>query len=48
MKLREIAEHLNENGFKTSKGKTFSTTHITRIKKKIEAKPRNIIKVLEI
>ena len=36
MKLREIAEHLNENGFKTSKGKTFSTTHIIRIKKKIE------------
>ena len=36
MKLREIAEHLNDNGFKTSKGKTFSTTHIIRIKKKIE------------
>ena len=36
MKLREIAEHLNENGFQTSKGKTFSTTHIIRIKKKIE------------
>ena len=36
MKLREIAEHLNENGFKTSKGKIFSTTHVIRIKNKIE------------
>lgn len=36
MKLREIAQHLNENGFKTSRGKSFTTTHIIRIKQKIE------------
>lgn len=37
LKLREIAEALNSNGFKTSKGKTFTTTHIIRIKKKLES-----------
>ena len=35
MKLREIAEALNSNGFTTSKGKKFSTTQVIRIKNKI-------------
>lgn len=35
LKLREIATLLNDNGFKTSTGKEFSTTHIIRLKKKI-------------
>ena len=35
MKLREIAEQLNENDFKTSKGKEFGTTQVIRILKKI-------------
>ena len=35
LKLREIAEALNSNGFKTSTGKSFTTTHIIRIKKKL-------------
>ena len=37
MKLREIAEQLNYNEFKTSTGKEFSTTHAIRIIKKIES-----------
>ena len=37
LKLREIAEALNSNGFKTSTGKSFTTTHIIRIKKKLES-----------
>jgi DNA invertase Pin-like site-specific DNA recombinase len=35
LKLREIAEALNSNGFVTSKGKEFSTTQVIRIKNKI-------------
>ena len=35
LKLREIAEALNSNGFVTSKGKQFSTTQVIRIKSKI-------------
>lgn len=35
MKLREIAEALNSNGFTTSKGKKISTTQVIRIKNKI-------------
>jgi DNA invertase Pin-like site-specific DNA recombinase len=35
MKLREIAERLNQNGFKTSTGKDFGTTQVIRILKKI-------------
>jgi DNA invertase Pin-like site-specific DNA recombinase len=35
LKLREIAEALNSNGFATSKGKEFSTTQVIRIKNKI-------------
>lgn len=35
MKLREIAKELNDNGFKTSTGKNFTTTHVIRIKKKL-------------
>ena len=35
LKLREIAEALNSNGFVTSKGKEFSTTQVIRIKSKI-------------
>jgi DNA invertase Pin-like site-specific DNA recombinase len=35
MKLREIANELNNNGFKTSTGKEFSTTQVIRILKKI-------------
>ena len=35
MKLREIATLLNVNGFKTSRGKDFSTTQVIRILKKI-------------
>jgi DNA invertase Pin-like site-specific DNA recombinase len=35
MKLREIAEQLNENDFKTSKGKEFGTTQVIRILNKI-------------
>ena len=35
MKLREIANELNSNGFKTSAGKEFSTTQVIRILKKI-------------
>jgi DNA invertase Pin-like site-specific DNA recombinase len=35
MKLREIANKLNSNGFKTSNGKEFSTTQVIRILKKI-------------
>ena len=35
MKLREIANELNSNGFKTSTGKEFSTTQVIRILKKI-------------
>ena len=35
LKLREIAEALNLNGFVTSKGKQFSTTQVIRIKSKI-------------
>ena len=35
MKLREIAEYLNTNGFRTSRGKEFSTTQVIRILEKI-------------
>lgn len=35
LKLREIAEVLNENDFKTSRGKEFTTTQVLRILKKI-------------
>ena len=35
MKLREIAEALNSNGFVTSTGKQFGTTQVIRILKKI-------------
>ena len=35
MKLREIATLLNDNGFKTSKGKDFSTTQVIRVLNKI-------------
>lgn len=35
MKLREIAEALNSNGFLTSTGKQFSTTQVIRLLKKI-------------
>ena len=35
MKLREIAEALNSNGFVTSTGKQFSTTQVIRLIKKI-------------
>jgi len=35
LKLREIAEVLNSNGFASSKGKKFSTTKVLRIKNKI-------------
>lgn len=35
MKLREIATLLNDNGFKTSRGKEFSTTQVIRILKKV-------------
>mgnify|MGYP001602588969 CR=1 FL=1 len=35
LKLREIAKLLNDNGFKTSTGKEFSTTHIIRLKAKL-------------
>ena len=35
MKLREIAKLLNDNGFKTSRGKDFSTTQVIRILDKI-------------
>ena len=35
MKLRELAEELNSNGFKTSTGKDFGTTQVIRLLKKI-------------
>lgn len=35
MKLREIAESLNNNGFQTSKGKEFGTTQVIRILNKV-------------
>ena len=35
MKLREVAEALNSNGFVTSTGKQFSTTQVIRLLKKI-------------
>ena len=35
LKLREIAEALNNNGFKTSTGKQFSTTQVIRILQKL-------------
>ena len=35
LKLREIAEKLNSNGFKTSTSKAFTTTHVIRLKNKI-------------
>jgi DNA invertase Pin-like site-specific DNA recombinase len=35
LKLRQIAELLNENGFKTSKGKDFGTTQVIRILAKL-------------
>ena len=38
-KLREIAEILNKNGFKTSTGKQFGTTQVIRTLKKIEQLP---------
>ena len=41
MKLREIAEQLNYNEFKTSTGKEFSTTHVIRLKKKIKTSAIN-------
>jgi DNA invertase Pin-like site-specific DNA recombinase len=36
LKLREIADKLNSNGFKTSTGKAFTTTHVIRLKQKIK------------
>ena len=38
MKLREVAEILNTNKFKTSGGKTFAPTQVSRIIKRLEAK----------
>lgn len=38
LKLREIAMLLNENEFKTSTGKEFSTTQVIRLIKKLEMK----------
>ena len=35
LKLRELAEELNSNGFKTSTGKDFGTTQVIRLLKKI-------------
>ena len=35
LKLKEIAELLNSNGFKTSTGKEFGTTQVIRIKAKL-------------
>ena len=35
LKLREIAEELNSEGFKTSTGKDFGTTQVIRLLKKI-------------
>lgn len=36
LKLREIAELLNENSFKTSRGKLFGTTQVIRLLNKLE------------
>lgn len=36
LKLREIAELLNNNGFKTSTGKDFGTTQVIRLLQKID------------
>ena len=38
MKLRQIAEQLNENGFKTSTGKDFATTQVIRVLAKLPSK----------
>ena len=38
MKLRQIAEQLNENGFKTSTGKDFGTTQVIRVLAKLPSK----------
>jgi DNA invertase Pin-like site-specific DNA recombinase len=37
LKLREIAELLNSNGFKTSTGKDFGTTQVIRLLQKIDS-----------
>lgn len=36
MKLREIVNELNDNGFKTSQGKDFTPTQVHRIKKELQ------------
>jgi|TARA_B110000902_G_C14107116_1_gene512899 hypothetical protein len=38
MKLREIAELLNTNSFKTSTGKDFATTQVIRVLAKLTPK----------